>query len=334
MHLKSYSFSLTILCLFISASILAQPGGARPDTTRRPTVPPAAAKGPKPYKDVITSKAVTDLGLFKVHKVEDKFYFEIPDSLFNREILVVNRISKAAAGMRSTGSFFGYGGDQIGQNVIRFEKGPNDRVFLRNISFGEYSKDSTSPMFSAVSNSNIQPIASSFDIKAFGKDSTGAVIDITDFISGDNDVLHFNGSLKSSLRLASVQSDKSYVVSVKSYPINIEIKAVKTYAQGAAPASPGQGGGGSRGGNLTMELNSSLVLLPKVPMQARNYDPRVGYFTVRYTDFDANPQGVKNIAIIKRWRLEPKAQDMDKYKRGELVEPHKPIFFYIVPATP
>ena len=334
MHLKSYSFSLTILCLLIATSIFAQPGGARSDTTRKPTIPPAASKGPKSYKEVITSKAVTDIGLFKVHKVEDKFYFEIPDSLFDREILVVNRISKAAAGMRSGGGFFGYGGDQIGQNVIRFEKGPNDKVFLRNISFGEYSKDSTSPMFSAVSNSNIQPIASSFDIKALGKDSTGAVIDITDFISGDNDVLHFSSNLKSSLRLASVQSDKSYVVSVKSYPINIEIKAVKTYAQGAAPASPGQGGGGSRGGNLTMELNSSLVLLPKVPMQARYFDPRVGYFSVRYTDFDANPQGVKNIALIKRWRLEPKPEDMDKYKRGELVEPQKPIIFYIDPATP
>ena len=336
MQLKIQSFSLTILCLFISVVMLAQPGGARPDTTRRPLTPAAPSKGPKPYKEVISSKAVTDDGLFKVHKVEDKYYFEIPESLFGREILVVNRISKAAAGMRAAGSFFGYGGDQIGQNVIRFEKGPNDKIFLRNISFAEYSKDSTSPMFTAVNNSNIQPIAASFDIKAFGKDSSGAVIDITDYIAGDNDVLNFNGGLKSSLRLSSVQSDKSYVVGVNSYPINIEIKTVKTYAQGAAPATTGNfGGGGSRGGgNLTMELNSSLVLLPKEPMQARYYDPRVGYFSVRYTDFDANPQGVKNISVVKRWRLEPKPEDMEKYKRGELVEPQKPIIFYIDPATP
>jgi len=336
MQLKIQSFSLTILCLFISVVMLAQPGGARPDTTRRPLTPAAPSKGPKPYKEVISSKAVTDDGLFKVHKVEDKYYFEIPESLFGREILVVNRISKAAAGMRAAGSFFGYGGDQIGQNVIRFEKGPNDKIFLRNISFAEYSKDSTSPMFTAVNNSNIQPIAASFDIKAFGKDSSGAVIDMTDYINGDNDVLYFSGRLKSSLRLSSAQSDKSYVVGVKSYPINIEIKAVKTYAQGAAPASTGSvgRGGSSGGGNLTMELNSSLVLLPKVPMQARYFDPRVGYFAVQYTDFDANPQGVKDITLIKRWRLEPKPEDMEKYKRGELVEPQKPIIFYIDPATP
>ncbi len=335
MKLITLPFSLAILCLLVSVTTLAQPGGAKPDTTRKLVLPATPSKGPKPYKEVITSKAITDGGLFKVHRVEDKYYFEIPESLFGREILVVNRISKAAAGMRAAGSFFGYGGDQIGQNVIRFEKGPNDKVFLRNISFAEYSKDSTSPMFTAVNNSNIQPIAASFDIKSLGKDSTGAVIDVTDFISGDNDVLHFNGSLKSSLRLSSVQSDKSYIVGVNSYPINIEIKTVKTYTQGAAPATSGSfGGGGSRGGNLTMELNSSLVLLPKVPMQARYYDPRVGYFAVRYTDFDANPQGVKNITIVKRWRLEPKQEDMDKYKRGELVEPQKPIIFYIDPATP
>ena len=324
---------LSVIAIFVSVAVIAQPTtGTKPDTTRK--TPPAATNGPKPYKEIITSKAVSNGGLFWVHKIEDKYFFEIPDSLFNREILVVNRISKASAGMRAGGSFFGYGGDQIGQSVIRFEKGPNNKVFLRTISFAEYAKDSTSPMFMSVTNSNIQPIAASFDIKSLGKDSTGAVIDITEYINGDNDVLHFNSSLKSSLRLAALQSDKSYVVSVKSYPINIEIKAVKTYLRTPAPSAiPGQGGGAG-GGNMTMELNSSLVLLPKTPMQGRNFDPRVGFFAVGYTDFDADPQGVKNIALVKRWRLEPKDGDWDKYKRGELVEPKKPIIFYIDPATP
>lgn len=319
---------LLLITVFASVAVIAQPtNGTRPDSTRR-TPPPASTQGPKPYKEVITSKAVSDGGLFWVHKVEEKYYFELPDSLFGREILAVNRISKAAAGMRS-GGFFGYGGDQIGQNVIRFEKGPNNKVFLRTISYAEYAKDSTSPMFTAVNNSNVQPIMASFDIKSLGKDSTGAVIDVTDYINGDNDVLHFNSGLKSSLRLAAVQSDKSYIVGVKSYPINIEIKTVKTYSRTPAPA--GIGGGT---GNMTIELNSSLVLLPKVPMKPRYFDPRVGYFAVGYTDFDINPQGVKSIAIVKRWRLEPKDGDMEKYLRGELVEPKKPIIFYIDPATP
>ena len=327
---------LALLCL-VQAQAQQRPGmpNGGPDTTKRPNGTPPS-KGPKPYRDVITAKAISDLGLFTVHKVDDSYFFEIPDSLFGRDILVVNRISKAPTGMRNPGSFFGFAGDQIGQNVVRFEKGPNNKIFLRTVSFAEYAKDSTSPMFTAVSNSNIQPIAASFDIKALGKDSASAVIDVTDYVNGDNDVLFFNSGLKSSLRFTALQSDKSYIVGIRSYPINVEVKVVKTYARSSAP--PGQqgfGGGGASSGNMTMELNSSLVLLPKTPMQSRYFDPRVGFFAVGYTDFDANPQGVKDISLVKRWRLEPKnAEDWEKYKRGELVEPKKPIIFYIDPATP
>ena len=316
---------------FIAASFctvaIAQP---KTDTTKGTVTGPRSSSGPKPYHEVITSKAVTDEGLFKVHKIEDKYYFEIGDTMFGREILVVNRISKAAAGMRN--GFFGYAGDQVGQNVIRFEKGPNNKIFLRNISFAEYSKDSTSPMFTAVNKSNVQPIAAAFDIKALTKDSTGNVIDITEYIGNDNDVLFFSSQIKSGMRIGSQQSDKSYIVGVRSYPLNIEINTVKTYSRTPAPtAGPGIA---SPGGNITIEMNSSLVLLPKVPMRPRHADPRVGYFTVGYTDFDANPQGVEAVRLIKRWRLEPKDSDIEKYKRGELVEPKKPIVFYIDPATP
>jgi hypothetical protein len=329
-------FSVLLLGTLLASTGFSQvvipiSGAPRSDSSRSSR---SAANGLKPYKEVITAKAQSDGGLFWVHKVEDKYFFELADSLFNREILVVNRISKASAGMR-TGGFFGYGGDQIGQGVIRFEKGPNNKIFLRTISFAEYAKDSTSPMFTSVSNSNVQPIAASFEMKSLGKDSSGAVIDVTDYINGDNDVLNFNSSIKSTLRLGMVQGDKSYIVSVKAYPINVEIKTIKTYSRMPTMGAGGPGGmGAAGGGNMTMELNTSMVLLPKTPMQARYFDSRVGYFAVGYTDFDADPQGVKNIAMVKRWRLEPKAGDWDKYVRGELVEPAKPIVFYIDPATP
>jgi Met-zincin/Domain of unknown function (DUF5117) len=189
-------------------------------------------------------------------------------------------------------------------------------------------------MFTAVKRSNVQPIAASFDIKALGKDSTGAVIDVTDYINGDNEILHFSSSTKSLYRISMLQPDKSYVENVKSYPINIEIKTVKTYGRTPAPPTGGGFGPAAPTGNLTVEINSSLVLLPKVPMQPRYFDKRVGYFTTGYTDYDANPQGVENIIMVKRWRLEPKDEDVEKYKRGELVEPKKPIVFYIDPATP
>jgi hypothetical protein len=337
MHSLFSRIGLTILGAASVLLVAAQPPTSKTDSSRTPTMPGGGFRSsstPKPYKEVITDKAKTDEGLFKVHKVEDKYFFEIPDALFGRDLLVVNRISKAAAGMRN--GFFGYAGDQIGQNVVRFEKGPNNKVFLRSISYAEYAKDSTSPMFTAVNNSNIQPIAAAFDIKAFSKDNDGSVIDVTDYVSGDNDILFFNSSVKSSQRVGSLQVDKSYISGIRAFPINIEITTVKTYSRSAAPPSgiPGLSIGGAGAGNITVELNSSMVLLPKDPMQARYFDPRVGFFAVGYTDFDLNPQGVKSIGVVKRWMLEPKPEDMDKYKRGELVEPQKPIIFYIDPATP
>ena len=129
--------------------------------------------GPKLYKDVITSKAITGKRLFTVHKIENKWYFELADSMLGRDILVVNRLSKAAAGMRNF--FFGYAGDQIGNNVVRFEKGPNNKLFLKKISYDEISRDTSQAMYRAVLNSNIQPIVAAFDIIAYSKDSSGSV---------------------------------------------------------------------------------------------------------------------------------------------------------------
>lgn len=331
---------LTVLAAsLIAVASVAQQRPTQPPTTGNGSqtpgtaAPPSAPKtGPKPYKEVITDKAQTRKGLLWVHKIDDRWFFEIGDSLLGRDILVVNRISKAPIDTRS--GFFGYAGDEINENVIRFEKGPNNKVFLRNISFSVYAKDSTKPMYKTVQNSNVQPIAAAFDIKAFSKDSTGSVIDLTDYINGDNDILFFASFFKTFLRIGAVQADKSYIVDVKSYPINTEIKTVKTYSKTPMPSPiPGLPPAGPTG-NATFELNSSIVLLPKVPMRPRYYDDRVAYFTTEYTDFDADPQGVKDISMITRWRLEVKEEDMEKFRRGELVEPKKPIIYYIDPATP
>lgn len=331
---------LPVAVILIASGAMAQqrppaPGGTGAPAGAPPqqgTPPPAAKAGPKAYKEVITDKALTRKGLFWVHKVEDKWMFEINDSIMGRDILVVNRISKAPIDTRS--GFAGFAGDEINENVIRFEKGPNNKVFLRNISFSVYAKDSTKPMYKTVQNSNIQPIAASFEVKALSKDSTGVVIDLTDYISNDNDILFFAPFFKSALRIGGLQTDKSYIVDVKTYPLNTEIRTVKTYSKSAAPSPiPGMMPSGPTG-NATFELNSSIMILPKVPMKPRYYDDRVAYFTTGYTDFDADPQGVKDISMVTRWRLEPKEEDMERFKRGELVEPKKPIIYYIDPATP
>ncbi|RNI29553.1 DUF5117 domain-containing protein [Rufibacter immobilis] len=295
---------------------------------------------PKPYNQVITDKAVSKSGFFKTHKVEDKYFFELADSVLGREILVVNRISKAGAEVRAAS---GYAGDQIGSAVIMFEKGPDDRIFLRKISYATYSPDSTKSMYQAVQRSNIQAIVASFSVAAYGSNGKTTVIDLTDYLKGENEIFSFSsGAGKTRFRLGNFVGDRSYIQDVRSFPQNVEVTTVKTYAltpassgeSGRSTPSSGGSGSSSLNGSATIEVNSSMVVLPKKPMQPRYFDPRVGYFTVGYTDFDANPQGVKEIQMVKRWRLEPKEKDMAKYKRGELVEPKEPIVFYIDPATP
>lgn len=289
----------------------------------------------KSYCEVITKDAKTSKGFIDVHYVKDKYYFEIPDSLMGRDILVVNRISKAPVNPYK--STVGYPGDQIGENVIRFEKGPNNKIFIRNISYLEQAKD-TLGMFQSVKNSNVQPIVATFDLQTVKKDSTNtansSVIDVTNFLQDDNDVFFFNNRLKKIRGIGAYLKENSYIDSLYAFPINVEIKTVKTYFQTTPKGYPDQIADSYPNGPITYELNSSMVLLPKEPMKARFFDPRVAYFAVRYTDFDANPQGIEYKAKITRWRLEPKDEDIEKYKRGELVEPKKPIIFYIDPATP
>lgn len=289
--------------------------------------PPASAI--KAFDQVITKTAVSTTGFVTVHKDKNKYYLEIPDSVLNADVLVVNRIARSAAKNRK--SFIGYAGDFIGSNVIRFEKGKDDKVFLRSISYTERAADSTG-MFHSVMNSNIHPIMAAFDVKAIRKDtlkgSSTVVIDITDFAKNENTVLHFDERYKRSLSLGNQIGDRSYIDTITAFPRNVEFRMVKTFTQkpaNAADAAPDP---------LTYELNSSMILLPKVPMKPRYYDPRVGYFTTSYTDYDRNTQGVERVSMITRWRLEPKPEDLEKYLQGELVEPQKPIIYYIDPSTP
>jgi hypothetical protein len=332
-------YSFLICLLFSTANFHAQVKDTLPAKKDSATTK-AGAKTPakkvekiKPYKEIITSKAVTDAGIFDIHKVEDKYYLEIPDKMLKKEFLLVSRLTKAAAGMRSGTT--GYAGDQISQNVISFEKGPEDKIFLKTISFVDYAKDSTSQMYNSVTRNNVQSIEQAFEIKAFNKEKKSTVIEVTSFFNSDSDLVSFAAYAKKSFKVGALQKDKSYVNFVKSFPTNIEINTTKTFARTLGDYKPAPGQDKPEiSGNYTVEINTSLVLLPENKMQARYYDERVGYFTVGYTDFDLDPQGVERVRLIKRWRLEPKPEDLEKYKKGELVEPAKPIVFYIDPATP
>ncbi len=293
----------------------------------------ASKKGPKPYNKVITDKAVSRKGLFITHKVDDKWYFEIPDSVLNREMIVTTRYTKVAGG----GGV--YAGEMESRKSVIWEKGPNNKVFLRVVTVISVA-DSTTEIYKAVTNSNMNPIAEAFEIKAFGKDSNSVVLDVTDFFKGDNQPVSLSAATKRRFNLAAQIADRSYISAINTYPINTEIKVVRTFT--STPQFGPQSGpiqsvtlpAAMATGAVTMEMNNSFVLLPKVPMQKRLFDPRVGYFADDYAVFDDMQQKVDEQEFAVRWRLEAKPEDMEKWKRGELVEPKKPIVYYIDPATP
>lgn len=288
--------------------------------TENKSEPKTETKGPAKLEEFIKAGTVAMDGMTPVYIQDKKFFIGIPDSLIGRDILMVTRMAETPAGFRA--NFFGYAGDQINSGMLRFEKGPDNNIFLTKVLAREQSKDSTQAMFYNVVRSNRPVIIASFDIKALNEDNTLSLIDITDLVKGDNESLYFSKRQKKSSKMTTLQNDKSYVKSVKTFPINTELRSIKTYTHQ------------ENDDPLTFEINCSFVLLPKEPMQPRYYDERIGFFTSNYTDFDQNPQGIKSVRMIARWRLEPKEEDLEKYKRGELVEPAKPIVFYIDPTTP
>lgn len=319
------SFSLSASAQTLEALSRLRQDTLRHDSTKRetPSSVPAGNEqlsAPRNFYNLMRNRQLLRKGLFAVHKVADNYYFEIPDSILGRDLLVVARISQGAAGVRP--GYTGYAGDQIGSTIIRFEKGPGHRLFLRRITYEEQAGDTTDAMYHAVVRSNLQPLVAAFGIGAYSPNGKGSVIDVTSYINGDNDIFFFNSATRKSMRVGNLQANMCYIKDINAYPMNVEIRTIKTYTQTNSRST------------FTMELNTSVVLLPEVPMQKRLADKRVGYFAERYTDYDANPHGVKVVSFIKRWRLEPKPEDVERYKRGELVEPRKPIVYYIDPATP
>ncbi|HVK97359.1 MAG TPA: zinc-dependent metalloprotease [Flavisolibacter sp.] len=270
-----------------------------------------------------------------VHWQDDKYYFEIPNTLLGKDFLTVTRFVRTPAGASL------YGGEQANENVLRFERGPENRIFLRSVLNIISSPDSTRPIYQAVKNSNVDPIAAAFNIVAFNKDTTGVVIDVTDFFKGDNQVVSIDPFTKRSLNLSAIAADRSYIETIRSFPNNTEIRTIKTYTStppssfGPTPVPVGQTlPGAFASGAVTIEVNTSFIRLPDVPMKRRFFDPRVGYFADRVTEFLDTTQRSKQETYIVRWRLEPKPEDVEKYKRGEMVEPVKQIVFYIDPSTP
>jgi hypothetical protein len=308
-----------IPALIIITAILAiscksvEPVSERPSTQR--------SNGPSGgYSSVITGDAISADGVIDVHYVGDKIYYEIPDSLFGRDFLMVSRVASVPS------NFFGFtsSGSKTAEQVVLFEK-VRDKVNIRQRSYNAVAADSL-PISRSVKANNFEPVIASFEVKATHPETKATVIEINSLF--ENDVPAISGlssGLRSMYQVRRLDNSRSYIDTVRTFPLNVEARHVMTYE---AMNPPSAGGTNS----LSLLMNQSMVLLPKEPMKPRHFDYRVGWFTVTQLDFGSEEQKADTRSLIRRWRLEP--SDPEAYFRGELTEPIKPIVYYVDPGTP
>jgi hypothetical protein len=277
--------------------------------------PAPAAAQVQDYRAVVPASAETHTGLFHVHRVGDRILFEIPDSILGRDMVLMSRYARTQEGLAE-------GGARMAPNmVVRWER-RGDRVFLRAVSHST-TADEGSAVHIAVENSNFPPVLQAFPVRALGQGTR--VIDVTDLYLGDTPAFSFPRQQRSRLGVRGYDRDRSWLEFARSFPINVEIRLVRTYNADQAPSN-------QRGGALSFEVNHSMILLPEEPMMPRLWDERVGFSALSVTDYSSDFQGVRPERYIRRYRLEP--SDPEAWARGELVEPVKPWVWYIDPATP
>jgi hypothetical protein len=274
----------------------------------------------KPYADIITEEAVTDSGLILVHTIDDKYYFELPFDLLEKELLVVSRITGHVKNLNLGGA----GMKSRPQQIIRWQR-LGSKVLLRSVSYNSVA-DFDQPVYQSVRNNNFEPVVMTFDITTFNTDSTALVFDIGALFTTDVEMIAaLSKTQRKDFDIKSLDGKRSFITSAKSFPQNVEIRHVLTYNGSKLPDN-------AVTNTLSIGMNQSFIVLPETPMQPRYHDPRVGYFSVEQTNYSLDEQRAAKQKYITRWRLEP--SDMAAFRRGELVEPVKPITYYVDPATP
>jgi hypothetical protein len=318
----------SILSLALIAATALPSFAQDPDSANRPGAPGAAGRGggaPRPYNRVITAEARTRSGLFNVHRVGERLFFEIPRRELNRDQLLIGRYARAAApeGGRGRGGGTSYAGDQFAERTLRWEVTGN-RVILRGPEYAITSSDTSASVLRAVENANYAAVIATFNVEAWGPDSA-PVIDVTRlFTTAVPEIQAIPGT---------IDANRSFIDRHLAFPDNIGIEATQT---GTVPAPAGRGGGGGGGGAAagprpprSVMAHYSIVRLPEVPMMPRRFDERVGFFSRQTTDFGTDEHRSAQRRYITRYRLE-----CSDRRSGNLCYPKRPITYYVDRDTP
>lgn len=284
------------------------------DTTRRDSLQRIT-----PYAKLVKEGGSYSEGLFAVRHIKDKWYFEIADSLPGRLMLAVTRFKAVPQDFRK------YGGEEVNRSVVYFEQRDAKTLLLREYVRSQQA-GADDRIAEALKAATVDPVIAAFEVIGRNPDTQAQLIDVTKLILADNKLCGFTSKDRSALNLGTLVSDRSFIDTVRTFPINTEVETLRTYgtSSGRYPAAST--------GAATLKLTTSFVLLPRDPMRPRWADERVGYFQNPLTRFSDSQQATEHEAVIQRYRLEPR--DAERYRRGLLTEPVKPIVYYIDPATP
>lgn len=311
-------FCLLILLLFIPVTVLSQKKKKKDAETELVKKDSTDAKKGKKYNELV-KKGTVKKGLFNIIQVKTDVYFEIHDSLFKREFLVVNKVSQVPFQINEYGLNKGMNYEN---KVISFYKDTiANKVWVKSY-LPKVSSPKDDAITASVKDNFAESIIEVFDIESKNNDSTSVVIKVNKIFDGKQK--SFNDLISNVGLSSSVKSDLSYIESTKSFPKNIIVKSQLTTSllEDGIPAS------------VTLGVTSNIILLDKTPMKPRFSDTRIGYFTEKHWYFADAQQAMLEKELITRWRLEPKKEDEERYLKGELVAPKKPIVYYIDPSTP
>ena len=281
------------------------------ETQEAPAVPVK-----KTVWDIVGKEASKSEGLIGIYSNKQKLYFEIPIDRLNKEFLVVSRLAETPG--------ISYGGTKVNTSVIRWEL-QYDKILLRSVSYQNVANDSL-PIFQAVRSSNFEPIIRSFEIKHWAEDSNSVLIEVQDLFLGDVPPFTMSSRMRTSYKVKRIDKNRCFLDQAKAFPENFNIKVLLTFVASSPPQQ-------SSAQSISAKYFHSFILLPEDPMLARSFDNRMGYFSVRQSEYGESQQVDEN-RFITRWRLEVPEDQREAYKNGQLVEPIKPITYYLDPATP
>lgn len=320
--MKRLLFLIAILSIASSSDVFSQRRKSKKNKKNTTNQPISNAKKKEAkYSDFVNKSTKSDQGLFHVHEKDNKFFYEIPNSLLGKEMLWVTRLKDIPSGL---GGGYVNAGTKVNTQVVVWEKFKN-KILLKARSYSAIANDSL-PIFKSVKANNLEPIIYAFDIKTINPDSTANLVEVTKFFTSDIKAISgIPGTFRKNYRVKRLDPSRSFINHIKSFPKNVEVIQDFTFDADNAPSN-------SSTNTITVRVNQSMILLPEKPMMPRLYDKRVGYFTVGTVDYSSEELKADSKRFIRRWRLEPK--DPQAYKRGELVEPVKPIVYYLDPATP